>query len=173
MLALAAPSYPFAVLASSNASTDPWRDRPSGPEWQPHYGTGGFDVPSALGLYTRAERVVLLAEYGAEACDSLVVCGSEPSLPDNCGRCAKCVRTILSFVAAGLPVPKSFTTRLDERDIGFGASGWPEIGYYAEILDVAEAFGTDNRLMRLVRRRMRWKTAKRRVADFLAGFRKG
>jgi hypothetical protein len=173
MLALTAPSYPFGVLASSNASTDPWRDRPSGPEWQPHYGTGGFDVPSALAFYTRAERVVLLAEYGREAYDSLVVCGSEGSLPDNCGRCAKCVRTMLSFAAAGLPMPQSFTNKLDEKDIGFGASGYPEIGYYSEILDLAAGLGTDNRLVRLVRRRMRWKTLKRRTADFVAGWRNG
>lgn len=169
MLALAAASYPFGVLASSNASSDPWRDRPSGPEWQPYYGTGGFEVPSALGFHTRAERVVLLAEYGREACDPLVVCGIEGSLPDNCCRCAKCVRTMLTFVAAGLPMPKSFERELVEKDIGFGASGYPEIGYYAEIMDIADAFGTDNRLMRLVRSRMRRKVLKRRILDFLAG----
>jgi hypothetical protein len=171
MFALTAPSYPFAVLASSNPSADPWRDRPSGPEWQPHYGTGGFDVPSALGFYTRAERVALLAGYGAEACDSLVVCGREGSLPDNCGRCGKCVRTMLSFAMAGLPMPKSFTTAIDEKDIGFGASGYPEIGYYVEMLDLAEALGIDNRFVRLVRRRMRRKVLKRRIVDFVAAWR--
>ena len=171
MFALAAPSYPFAVLASSNPSSDPWRDRPSGPEWQPHYGTGGFDVPSVLGLYTRAERIALLAGYGPEACDPLVVCGIEESLPDNCGRCAKCVRTMATFAMAGLPMPKSFTTELDDKDIGFGASGYPEIGYYAEMLGLAEAFGIDNRVARVARRRMRRKALKRKLADFIAGSR--
>jgi hypothetical protein len=169
MFALAASAYPFAVLASSSPSTDPWPDRPSGPEWQPYYGTGGFDVPSVLGTYTRAERAVLLTGYGEEAFDSLVICGSEGSLPDNCGRCAKCVRTMLTFAVAGLPIPKSFTTAIDEKDIGFGASSYPEIGYYAEILGLADALASRNRLVPIVRRRMRHKALKRKLSDFMRG----
>ena len=72
---------------------------------------------------------------------------------------------------AGLPMPKSFTTAIDEKDIGFGASGYPEIGYYVEMLDLAEALGIDNRFVRLVRRRMRRKVLKRRIVDFVAAWR--
>jgi hypothetical protein len=167
LFALAAPAFSFAVIGSSTASGDTWLDRGCSPEWQASYGTGGFDTPTSLSLFTRPERVQLLAAYGGEACDELIVCGTAENLPANCGRCAKCVRTMLTFEAAGLPIPRCFPAEIDLGLVGYGASKQPEIGYYQEIVDLADALGTDTPALRVMRRRYLKKVLKRQLVDFL------
>jgi len=168
ILALTAPAFSFAILASSTVSGEVWRERGCAPEWQWSYGTGGFDLPTSLSLFTRAERLVLLSEYGASALDDLIVCGTAENLPDNCGQCAKCVRTMLTFEAAGLPIPQCFPAQINEKLIGYGASKQPEIGYYAEIMNLMDALGTNSRALRILRRRYRRKALKRKLLDFLS-----
>lgn len=167
LLALSAPAFGFGLLASSAASGEAWLERGCAPEWQWSYGTGGFDVPSSLGLFTRPERLVQLARYGSDICDDLIVCGTAENLPENCGYCAKCVRTMLTFEAAGLPIPKCFPAEIDERQIGFGASKQPEIGYYAEIVSLMDALGTDTPALRIMRRRYLKKFLKRKLLDLM------
>lgn len=171
LMALAAAEFPFGVLASSAAYGDPWHLRPIQPSWQRCYGTGGFEVPTDLGPFTRAERVVLLAGYGEEACDDLAVCGEPPVMPGNCCACGKCVRTMLAFEAAGLPMPRCFPRPIDPRLIGYGGSGQPEIGYYTEILQLAAARGIATPNLRLARRRYLRKALKRKVVDFVTNLR--
>jgi hypothetical protein len=171
LLALLAPTYAFGLLASSFANGQVWDYLGVAPEWQWTYGTGGFDLPSDLGVFNRAERVPLLAGYGPQACDDLIVCGTAENLPDNCGRCAKCVRTMLTFEACGLPLPKCFPGTIDPRLIGYGGSVRPEIAYHTEILRLADAYGIDTPNLRILRRRYLRKALKRKILDLVDGLR--
>jgi hypothetical protein len=124
-----------------------------------------------LGMLTRAERLVLLAGYGTDACRELSVCGTPESLPDNCGRCPKCIRTMLTFEAAGVPIPACFPPTIDRKQIGYGGSRQPELGYHTEILRLAAAFNTHHPDIRLLRIRYIRKALKRRLLDTIASLR--
>ncbi len=60
----------------------------------------------------RLDKIALVSNWRA-ALDDLRVCWEGEDHSKNCGRCEKCVRTILGFWAMGLSVPRAFT-----RDVG-------------------------------------------------------
>jgi hypothetical protein len=66
--------------------------------------------------FTRMQKVAALAGW-PEALRLLRVCWAGAQLDRNCGRCSKCVRTVLAFRAAGLPVPPSFEREPTRRQI--------------------------------------------------------
>jgi hypothetical protein len=61
---------------------------------------GGFDVVTEGGCVTRTERVRFLCDY-PEIAAQLRVCWEGPFTGGNCGRCEKCIRTKLNFMAVG------------------------------------------------------------------------
>ena len=63
------------------------------------------------GGFTRPEKIAEIAEWPAALTD-LRVCWVNPERDRNCGRCGKCVRTILAFRALGLGLPPCF-----DRDV--------------------------------------------------------
>lgn len=66
-----------------------------------HFLSGaGFPVQISGAGYTRTEKVAAIARLPAVR-EHLRVCWEHPELGGNCGRCEKCVRTQLNFVAAG------------------------------------------------------------------------
>jgi hypothetical protein len=68
------------------------------------------------GGHSRTERVAAIAGW-TQAVDLLRVCWEGDQLDRNCGRCNKCVRTILSFRAAGAPLPACFEADVTDSQI--------------------------------------------------------
>ena len=59
---------------------------------------GGFEIHTEGGGFTRTQRVALINDY-PEIAAKLRVCWEGPLTGGNCGRCEKCVRTKLNFMA--------------------------------------------------------------------------
>ncbi|MCY2930213.1 MAG: hypothetical protein NTV86_12095 [Planctomycetota bacterium] len=70
-------------------------------------GGEAFDVRDDGPECLRAEKIALIADW-PEAMRRLRVCFCNPHSAANCGVCEKCLRTMLSFKAAGFPVPPAF-----------------------------------------------------------------
>ena len=58
--------------------------------------------------FSRTEKIEAIAA-SKMACDAISFCTDSKSRPDNCGRCAKCVRTKLMFLIATDSIPPIFT----------------------------------------------------------------
>lgn len=69
--------------------------------------SGRFGVKYDSGGYTRTQKVKALAEWPT-ALSNLRVCWEGPKTGRNCGRCEKCIRTILNFRAVGVEKPGCF-----------------------------------------------------------------
>jgi len=59
---------------------------------------GGFEIHTEGGGFTRTQRVALINDY-PEIAAKLRVCWEGPLTGGNCGRCEKCIRTKLNFMA--------------------------------------------------------------------------
>ena len=57
--------------------------------------------------FTRTQKVAILNAWEA-ARNNLRVCWQGPQTGRNCGKCEKCVRTMLNFMANNYPVPSCF-----------------------------------------------------------------
>lgn len=57
--------------------------------------------------HVRSEKIAALAQWPASLA-ALRVCWQGAERDRNCGRCEKCIRTAVGFLAAGLPVPACF-----------------------------------------------------------------
>lgn len=65
---------------------------------------------------SRLEKISLLKQW-PEAMRHLRVCFENPGSHTNCCRCEKCIRTILSFRAAGVELPPAFPADVTNRQI--------------------------------------------------------
>jgi len=57
--------------------------------------------------HSRTEKVKEIADWKV-GIDNLRVCWQGGQKDRNCGKCEKCIRTQLNFLATGNPIPKSF-----------------------------------------------------------------
>ena len=73
--------------------------------------SGTFRIIHDGTAFNRNEKARLLADW-PEAFQNMRVCWAGDHLDRNCGRCEKCIRTILNFRVAGLGLPPCF-----ERDV--------------------------------------------------------
>jgi len=127
------------------------------PFMDPLFATHDFDVHPVQQMLTRAEKVRRLAAW-PEGLAVLRVCFlmELPTRPvQNCGRCEKCVRTILELLAAGgdalarAPFPADDVTA-DQIDVMSYASRI----YYDEVVPPLAALGRDD-LVAAIRRGLR------------------
>ncbi len=91
----------------------PWGSHPTS---NPVLGSQRFPVIDDGGEAARYEKIQLLAQW-PEALRHLRVCFENPGHWANCCRCEKCVRTILSFRAAGAGLPPAFARDVTDRQI--------------------------------------------------------
>lgn len=98
--ALIANDMPYAALSV------PWAHHPL---TTPMLGSKGFSLIDDGGEATRPEKVRVIANW-KEAKERLRVCFgvNVPGKHENCCRCEKCIRTILSFRIAGHALPPTF-----------------------------------------------------------------
>lgn len=64
----------------------------------------------------RLQKIEGIAHW-QEALENLRVCWEGKQLDRNCGRCEKCIRTILGFRVLGLPLPPCFEQDVTDRQI--------------------------------------------------------
>ncbi len=104
----------------------------------PFLGSNHFPVQDDGAEAGRLEKIQLLAAWPEAMCH-LRVCFENPGRHTNCCRCEKCMRTILSFRAAGVPLPPAFAADVTNRQIrqvrfhqAQNAEHWLEIARGAE-----------------------------------------
>lgn len=87
----------------------------SAPELDPEFRSEVFDILHDGAFVTRLAKIEALAQW-PEACRRLRVCWRDPGYSRNCGRCEKCVRTLLLFRVAGQR-PACFPAEVDDEAI--------------------------------------------------------
>jgi hypothetical protein len=105
--ALVASSFPYQALSfpyGSNPVTD----------WM--LSTGAMETVHDGAAFRRIDKMRVLAAWPA-ALKYLRVCWEGPHKDRNCGRCEKCVRTILAFRVLGVPLPECFEADLTDEQI--------------------------------------------------------
>jgi len=75
-----------------------------------------FKVVHDGAAFTRIEKVEQLGQW-QEALTRLRVCWQGQEKDRNCGRCEKCIRTILNFRVVGLGLPPCFENDIRDEDI--------------------------------------------------------
>jgi hypothetical protein len=66
--------------------------------------------------FSRVQKLELISQWPA-ALKGLRVCYEGPQLDRNCGRCEKCIRTILGFRVVGVELPECFEKNVTNRQI--------------------------------------------------------
>lgn len=106
------------------------------------------------GAVTRTEKVALIAKF-PEVRDRLRVCWEGPKTGRNCGRCEKCRRTYLNFLAAGTD-PGAFLDGIDlKRLTKIRARNTMQLEHLRDILVAAKSNGIKAPWVRSLRRTVR------------------
>jgi hypothetical protein len=112
-------------------------------------------VHDGAGL-SRPDKVALLGGWPA-ALGHLRVCWEGRARDGNCGRCEKCIRTQLSFLAVGRPIPPAFPRPFTSADLlRLAMPRMAVLLAYRQILATAQRHGVEagwTRLLRWVLRR--------------------
>lgn len=75
-----------------------------------------FQIICDGAAFTRLQKVAEIANW-EQACTNLRVCWQNTQSDKNCGRCEKCIRTILNFKVMGFAVPPCFAEDVTESQI--------------------------------------------------------
>lgn len=111
----------------------PWG---SNPITNPMLSGADFEILTEGGRYTRTDRVKFLSNT-PDVAASLRVCWEGVMTGRNCGRCEKCIRTKLNFMAAGKP-PVCFDRPPTLSEIvGLRVRNPIQLGYLTDILQTA------------------------------------
>jgi hypothetical protein len=98
-----------------------------------------FQIVHDGAAFTRSEKVRELANW-PEALRYLQVCWQGDQKDRNCGRCEKCIRTILNFRAVGLGLPECFAEDVtDSQILRLDGLNPIQLAYFEEILATAKA----------------------------------
>lgn len=120
--ALAACLHQFSATHGTAlvGSDEPYKDLVfpwgSNPVTNPLLGSDRLKVVTDGSGFTRTQKVEALASWPS-ARDNIRVCWEGPSTGRNCGRCEKCVRTILNFRAVGVPAPEAFPSDVSDEQV--------------------------------------------------------
>jgi len=114
----------------------------SHPLLDPNYGNHSLRIWHGLAQVSRLRKTALLASY-PELLLSLNVCNKAEANDDNCGRCEKCLRTMLALEALGVRGSSSFAGRsIRPRDLAnIRILDRATHGDYAELVKPLNAIG--------------------------------
>jgi hypothetical protein len=103
---------------------------------------GGFQIHTEGGGFTRTQRVALINDY-PEIAAKLRVCWEGPLTGGNCGRCEKCIRTKLNFMAINA-APACFDDGVASHAqiLGLTARKSQQLALLREVLTSARKNGT-------------------------------
>jgi hypothetical protein len=113
-----------------------------------------FVVAHDGGEFTRSAKVAFLADW-ERGLQNLRVCWEGPITGKNCGRCEKCLRTKLNFMASGMRLPPSLQGIPDGKQISsLKVRNSGQMTFLAEILDTAVKNGINAPWVKALRRRI-------------------
>jgi hypothetical protein len=141
-LHLHAARYPVGVIAIDHSHATlkqylPWSSNPL----SNHHLSGLFEIRSDAGALGRCEKTALVARYPS-ILNNLRVCWEGPLTGANCGRCEKCIRTQLNFIARGLDPGPSFAAGFSAADVALiKPATQAQLAFMREICAEADAFG--------------------------------
>jgi hypothetical protein len=98
---VASKSHRWGLLGSSEPYSHPIVPWGSSPSTDYLVSGGVFSLVHDGAGYSRTEKAAFLANF-PEALKSLRVCYADTHSSSNCGRCEKCIRTRLNFLAVGV-----------------------------------------------------------------------
>ncbi len=109
--------FRFGLIGSSHSYDSlkfPWG---STPVTDPLISNHGFSIIYDGAGFSRNDKASIIKDFPI-ACQTLKVCWSGSDQSGNCGKCEKCVRTQLNFLAAGVTTPlPCFPHELDIQNI--------------------------------------------------------
>lgn len=130
-------------------------------------GGSSFAIVHDGAAYNRLEKIRRLASWD-EATENLRVCLREPRHDRNCGRCRKCLLTLLEFHVLGIE-PRCFDAKPSaETVVAFAGSFSSHPVYVAEmqaIVEEARRRRMHEQWMRAARRRLRVIAARRALTE--------
>lgn len=109
-------AYRAGIIGSTepyNALELPWG---SNPITDTMLSGNNFEIIHDGAAYGRIEKVRMLVHW-PEGVEKLRVCWQGNQLDRNCGRCEKCIRTILNFRVIGAGLPACFDRDVTDQDI--------------------------------------------------------
>jgi hypothetical protein len=102
---------------------------------------GAFEIVYDGAAFWRSEKAAAICEWPA-ALANLRVCWEGATPGANCGRCEKCIRSQLNFLAVGHPVPPAFPVPARLRDIlGLTVPAEAQLVGLRDVLAIAQANG--------------------------------
>jgi hypothetical protein len=126
----------------------PWGSHPLN---DPLLSSASFKIVHDGAGFTRPQKAAAVAGWPTGLAN-LRVCWAGAARDRNCGRCSKCVRTILDFRAAGLGLPPCFDADASEELIrSLAPNSSPEKMEVRQILDAADERGVDESWVRATR----------------------
>jgi len=129
--------YLTGLIAASNTYPNPHLPWGSNPLVDPFYSSSAFKVihDETRG---RIEKIRVISGWN-EAVRHLRVCLRGKERDVNCGKCEKCVRTILEFRLLGLGLPECFSEDVSDIDIlKIQYAHSDRLHYYAEMIEMAK-----------------------------------
>jgi hypothetical protein len=153
-LTLFADEFGTGILGSSEPYTAmvfPWATTPL---TDPLMASASFAVVHDGAEFDRVGKMRQLACW-KEALENVLVCWQPTAEGRNCGRCVKCIRTLLTFRVLNLPRPGAFTRDVDLADVrAIRLAGMNETkaNEFDVVLRAAAAAGLDEPWIRPLRR---------------------
>lgn len=131
--------YTVGLIASASPYQSmlfPWG---SNPVTDPLLSSNAFQLVHDGAGFTRQQKIREIANW-PEALQNLRVCWQGEQLDRNCGRCEKCIRTILCFRVVGITNPSCFEQQVtDEQILGMKGIKGSQLAQLEKILQDAKA----------------------------------
>ena len=127
----------------------------SNPLTDPLLSSDSFKIIPCGTAFNRAEKIYTMREW-KECLRCLRVCWQGPQKDQNCCKCEKCMRNILTFRALGLGLPSCFSKDVEDiliEAIGLGAGHLPEIRY-GELASLAKANNIQGKWIDILEKRL-------------------
>jgi hypothetical protein len=156
------------LIGSSNPYDRLWFPHGSTPVQEWMASTGRMQIRHDGSGFNRIEKVDRIGDV-VTVTKNLRVCWSGMQHDRNCGRCEKCVRTILNFRAAGRPVPTCFPNDVDKRLLRSLRPSHLELTEYDTIISEAIARGIRAPWLRVIKRMMKRRRFVLRLRDTALG----
>lgn len=128
--------YSYGLVGSSAPYNKiyPWG---SNPLTDRLFSNNSFKVVYDGASFIRHEKIIEISKW-PEVNRYLRVCWEGTRFDKNCGKCEKCIRTILSFRVMGEPLPKCFDQDIsDEQIVQLKCKGHNQLYHLQEILALA------------------------------------
>jgi hypothetical protein len=116
------------------------------------YRSAGMEIRSDGADLIRDQKAAALSAY-AEALEHISVCTTRGRSARNCGRCEKCIRTMVNFIATGCEIPRAFPMGIDLSRVGKRFRTYMTLKFAAYTIWHGKEMGVRHPAMRRLRRK--------------------